>query len=279
MAGARDASWYLAENSFSADCPAPDAVSGDRFVGILGHSVAAGFGRFSSPRSRVREVRRLPVLFDLDDTLVDRRGVLPSWVADFATRHGLDDEEQAHVLGLVAERAYPSTFDAVRSRYRLPVSAQELWEGYRADIAAMASCPADVLDGLDELRAAGWRVGVATNGAVDIQRAKLRATGVAERVDGVFVSEEAGARKPQARHFALAAARCGAVLGEGGWMVGDNPVNDIGGGRSVGLSTVWITNGRSWPPGTPAPDGTVPHVRAAIDLLLQHSADDTGSTA
>jgi putative hydrolase of the HAD superfamily len=40
----------------------------------------------------------------------------------------------------------------------------------------------------------------------NIQRAKLRATGISERVDGVFVSEEADARKLQTRHFALAAA-------------------------------------------------------------------------
>lgn len=224
-------------------------------------------------------MQRLLVLFDLDNTLVDRRGTLADWAAEFTARHGLEDEEQAYVLGMVAERAYPSTFDAIRTRYRLPVSTDELWRAYCTDIADLVSCPAEVLDGLNELRAADWRVGVATNGAVDIQGAKLRATGIYERVDGVFVSEEADARKPQTRHFALAAARCGAVLGDGGWMVGDNPVNDIGGGRAAGLNTIWIGNDRSWPPDDPRPDHTVPHTRAAIDLLLLQSADHRKATA
>ncbi|MEU7732773.1 HAD-IA family hydrolase [Streptomyces griseus] len=219
------------------------------------------------------------VLFDLDNTLVDRWGALAVWAAEFTTRHGLEDEEQTYVLGLVAQRAYPSAFDVIRTRYRLPMSTAELWHTYCTDIAALVSCQARVLDGLEELRAAGWRVGVATNGAADIQRAKLRATGIAERVDGVFVSEEADARKPQTRHFALAAARCGTVLGDGGWMVGDNPVNDIVGGRSAGLRTIWIGDGRSWPPDDPRPDHVVPHARAAIDLLLLHSADHTRTTA
>jgi HAD superfamily hydrolase (TIGR01549 family) len=223
-------------------------------------------------------VQRLLILFDLDNTLVDRRGTLADWAAEFTARHALEDEEQANVLGMVAERAYPSTFDAIRTRYRLPMPTAELWRAYCTDIAALVSCPAEVLDGLDELRAAGRRVGVATNGATDIQRAKLGATGISERVDGVFVSEEADVRKPQTRHFALAASRCGAVMG-GGWMVGDNPVNDIRGGRSAGLRTIWIGNGRSWPLADPEPDHTVPHVRAAIDLLLLHSADYTRSTA
>ncbi|WP_329219686.1 HAD-IA family hydrolase [Streptomyces sp. NBC_01485] len=224
-------------------------------------------------------MQRLLVLFDLDNTLVDRQRALADWAAEFTTRHGLEDEEQAHVLDMVAERAYPSTFDVIRARYQLATSTAELWRVYVTEIAAMVSCPPEVLDGLDELRVADWRVGVATNGAVDIQRAKLRATGIAERVDGVFVSEEADARKPQTRHFALAAARCGTVLGDGGWMVGDNPVNDIGGGRSAGLNTIWIGNDRSWPPDDPGPDHTVPHARAAIDLLLLHSADHARTMA
>ncbi|MGW0879603.1 HAD family hydrolase [Streptomyces sp. NPDC002671] len=224
-------------------------------------------------------MQRFLVLFDLDNTLVDRRGALADWAAEFTARHGLEDEEQGYVLGMVAERAYPSTFDVIRSRYRLPMSTDELWRAYCADIAALVSCPVEVLDGLDALRGAGWRVGVATNGASDIQRAKLRATGIFDRVDGVFVSEDADARKPQPRHFALAAARCGALLGDGGWMVGDNPVNDIGGGRSAGLRTIWVGNVHLWPPDDPGPDHTVPHARAAIDLLLLHSANHASTTA
>jgi FMN phosphatase YigB (HAD superfamily) len=73
-------------------------------------------------------------------------------------------------------------------------------------------CRAEVLHGLDELRAASWQVGVATNGAASIQRAKLRATGIAGRVNGFFVSDEADACKPHAHHFAAAAARYGTVL-------------------------------------------------------------------
>ncbi|GAA1429327.1 hypothetical protein GCM10009601_44350 [Streptomyces thermospinosisporus] len=231
----------------------------------------------SEGQNRVQDMQRL-VLFDLDNTLVDRQETLTGWAAEFTARYGLGDEEQAYILDMVAERAYPSTFDAICTRYRLATSTDELWRTYCADIAASVSCPGEVLDGLEELRAAGWRVGVATNGAVDIQRAKLRATGISERVDGLFVSEEADARKPQTRHFALAAARCGTVLGDGGWMVGDNPVNDISGGRSAGLHTIWICNGRSWPPDDPGPDHVAPHARAAIDLLLLHSADYTRTT-
>lgn len=218
------------------------------------------------------------VLFDLDNTLVDRHGTLAEWSEDFVARHRLSEAVRQELLDLLGERAYPSSFEEIRARYRLVGTADQLWRSYCADIAAMVSCPADVLNGLDELRGLGWPIGVATNGAVDIQLAKLRATGIHSRVDGICVSEEATCRKPDPRMFALAAERCGITLAAGGWMVGDNPINDIGGGQAAGLETVWIADGDRdlWPTDLPEPGHRVRHARAAIELLL--AADTQGST-
>ncbi|MFD9602686.1 hypothetical protein [Streptomyces sp. NPDC059970] len=114
---------------------------------------------------------------------------------------------------------------------------------------------------------------------MDIQRAKLRATGISERVDGVFVSEEADARKPQARHFALVAASCGTVLGDGGWMVGaatrstTSAVDAQRGCTPSGSATAapghrTILGRTTW----------YRMHRAAVDLLLLHSADPVRTT-
>lgn len=76
----------------------------------------------------MQDVQPPRVLFDLDNTLVDRRGTLADWAAQFTARHGLEDEDQANVLDMAAERAYPSTFEAIRTRYRLPMSTDAaLW--------------------------------------------------------------------------------------------------------------------------------------------------------
>jgi HAD superfamily hydrolase (TIGR01549 family) len=224
-------------------------------------------------------VRRPLVLFDLGDTLVDRQAALADWATAFVVQHGLRVEAHGQLLRAVAERASPSTFDAIRARHRLPAPTVELWRAYMGHISAALNCPADILDGLDELRGAGWRVGIATNGGAGIQRAKLRATRIAEHVDGVCISEEAGVRKPQREHFARAATRCGTSLDEGGWMVGDNPVTDIGGGHAAGLRTIWVANGRSRLSLDHAPDHTVSRVRGAIDFLLLPAADTARSDA
>ncbi|MFJ6214214.1 HAD family hydrolase [Streptomyces sp. NPDC092296] len=208
------------------------------------------------------------VLFDLDNTLVDRQLTLAAWAARFRARHGLDLESERWLFDLLADRATPHHFARVRDRFGLSGSVQALWDGYRSDIAATMVCPPEVLSGLERLRAGGWRIGVATNGAADIQRAKLSATGIADRVDATCTSEEAGTRKPDPAVFREAARRCG--VGDRpleGWMVGDDPVNDICGARAVGLRTVWIDRGRHWPDGLGLPDHQVTDARAAIDLL------------
>ncbi|MFD3807726.1 HAD family hydrolase [Streptomyces sp. NPDC058619] len=210
-------------------------------------------------------------LFDLDDTLIDRRHTLSAVITRFACRHGLDAAERAAVLDLVAERARPDDFSAVRSTYGLSSSAEDLWRAYVEDTAELTSCPENVLEGLDTLRGSGWRVAVATNGPADIQRAKLRATGIAGHVDAVCVSGEVGVRKPDRGLFAAAAQLCGMSVEKGGWMVGDDPVKDIAGGRAAGLRTVWIGSPSQWPAAHTPPDRAAPTARAALELLVEHS--------
>ena len=128
-------------------------------------------------------------------------------------------------------------------------------------------CAPEVRRSLEELRGTGWTLGVATNGAGDIQRAKLAATGLTSLFDGICISEEIGARKPAYEHFEAAASLCGTRLSAGGWMVGDNPATDMEGGRAAGLRTVWVAAGRGWTDGLREPDVVVRGAAEAIEAM------------
>ncbi|MCX4801469.1 HAD-IA family hydrolase [Streptomyces sp. NBC_01214] len=212
-------------------------------------------------------------LFDLDDTLIDRRRALEATLTRFASRHGLTVDERDALLVRLDERAGAADFSVIRELHGLSPSARTLWQEYLADMAAFSVCPDEVLDGLDDLKGHGWRIGIATNGSADIQRAKLEATGIAQRVDAVCVSADLGLRKPDPRLFATAVELCGATPNGGGWMVGDDPVKDIAGGRSAGLATLWIGTPDRWPGDLHVPDLTAPTVLSAIRLLLEHTAE------
>ncbi|MDQ0408703.1 HAD family hydrolase [Streptomyces sp. NPDC000349] len=210
------------------------------------------------------------VFFDLDGTLVDRQTALSDAVTSLCRSRSLPPAADQWLRTQLADRANAADFARLRNSFGLEVSAADLWQEYIDLMAASVTCRPEVLEGLARLRAAAWTIGVVTNGAGDIQRAKLAVTGLADLVDGVAASGDLEIRKPDRRLFELGATRCGVDLAGGGWMVGDNPTGDIGGGHQAGLRTIWL-HGRPWPEGLPDAHHVVDDVTDAITILLNET--------
>ncbi|MFE9334808.1 HAD family hydrolase [Streptomyces sp. NPDC006925] len=206
-------------------------------------------------------------LFDLDGTLIDRQSALSDAVTGLCCAYALAPDAEQWLRTELFDRATTSDFVRLREVFGLEAPAAELWQAYVGLMAAAVTCRPQVLECLARLRAAAWTIGVITNGAGDIQRAKLAGTGLADLVDGVAASGDLEIRKPDRRLFELGATRCGVSLAEGGWMVGDNPTGDVSGGHQAGLRTIWL-RGRPWPDGLPAAHHVVDDVADAITILL-----------
>lgn len=207
-------------------------------------------------------------LFDLDRTLIDLDAAFIRWTEEFAWRHQLGSADVAWLLSLDRD-GYPHRevfFSKVRERCALTEPVEQLWAGYRQRMPDLVQCYPGVLTGLAGLRAAGWLVGIVTNGMADNQLGKLRRTGLAEAVDGYAVSGVEGVRKPDAHLFHIAAQRCGASLAVGGWMVGDNLVADIAGAQAAGLLGIWVDRG-TWLGHQHRADHVVTDVTEAIAIM------------
>ena len=218
-----------------------------------------------------RKIISMPLaIFDLDNTLIDRDSSFRRWTAEMVARHDLDPSEVQWLVtadgnGFVPRPAFMS---AVRDRYGLDDSLDTLLDQYRQRIVALVEPDPRVPAALDRLRADGWRVAIATNGATAQQWAKIRSTGLDAYVDAVAVSEEVGATKPDPRIFEVAAQRCGAHLADGGWMVGDCPTRDIIGAQGVGLRTIWLHRNREWEVPGATPDAIVDDVVQAVTVMI-----------
>lgn len=208
--------------------------------------------------------------FDLDGTLADRQSALSDAVTGLSRAHALSPDAEQWLRMELVDRANANDFARLRDAFDLEASAADLWQEYVDLMAAAVTCRPEVLKDLVRLRVAGWTIGVVTNGGGDIQRAKLAGTGLAPLVDGVAASGDLEIRKPDRRLFELAAARCAVSLADGGWMIGDNPAGDIGGGHQAGLRTIWL-RGRPWPDGLPAAHHVVDDVKDAITILLNET--------
>jgi putative hydrolase of the HAD superfamily len=212
-------------------------------------------------------VQRL-ALFDLDRTLVDLDTAFLHWAKEFAEQWRLGTDGVAWLASLDRD-THPhreAFFGQIREHFALPEDVGELWAAYRKRIPNLVRCYPGVPEALAELRAAGWQVGIVTNGMADNQLGKLQRTGLADAVDGYAVSGVEGVRKPESGLFHIAAERCGADLAEGGWMVGDNLIADIQGAQGAGLRAIWINRG-TWSGHEHRADHVVSNVLQSITIM------------
>jgi putative hydrolase of the HAD superfamily len=88
----------------------------------------------------------------------------------------------------------------------------------------------EVKDLLDDLRLLGIPTAIVTDLTAQIQFRKVVYFGLDHYFDYIVTSEEAGHDKPHAAPFQIALEKM-RPKGDCIWMIGDNPVNDIQGGR------------------------------------------------
>ncbi|MFF1902442.1 HAD family hydrolase [Kitasatospora sp. NPDC058218] len=192
------------------------------------------------------------LLFDLDNTLLPRDAAFRAWARDFLTERGLPSGDLDWLVTIDGGGYVPrsTVLSATQRRYGLDDSLDFLLAHYRRGINSHIHCPSRNIDALRAARAAGWTLGIVSNGSTRPQLEKIRRTGLGPMVDGWVISEEAECVKPDPLIFEIAAQRCGiAPTGDWAsntWMIGDHAPADIAGAELAGLRSVWLHHGRPW---------------------------------
>lgn len=86
---------------------------------------------------------------------------------------------------------------------------------------------------------------VVSNGTVKAQTKKLRLSRIGELMDGIFLSEQLGAEKPNSRFFDQVFEAIGPVDKNQVIIVGDSLTSDIQGGKNAGITTCWYNPKRA----------------------------------
>ncbi len=114
---------------------------------------------------------------------------------------------------------------------------------------------------LERLRAAGWRHAILSNHVPELPQI-VAGLGWTPYFDAVHSSALTGFEKPRAEAYRIALTAAREAGHPARWMVGDNPVADAQGARSVGLAAVLIGG---------SPDGAydwAADLPAVADLIL-----------
>ena len=106
-----------------------------------------------------------------------------------------------------------------------------------------------------------------TNGTRIAQERKLRVSGLADLLDGVFISEEVGIEKPGIGFFQRVFGQIGTYAPGEVMIVGDSLTSDIQGGNNAGILCCWFN-----PQGKPAPDSlridyTIGDLSQILDII------------
>lgn len=221
------------------------------------------------------------IIFDLDDTLIERKRMLEAFShpflhrffpdatgADYAHLHQifveLDDggwtsrPELFHRLYAALGKTSPSPDEAMLT----------YWSTHFADHIQLIP---NAEKTLHALRADGHLLGLITNGNPVLQNNKIDHTGFRSLFDHIIVSGTFGCDKPDPRIFRASLQALG-VTADDAIYIGDNLVNDIYGAHGVGMKAVWanyfgLTNHTEH-----RPDYEIHAITDLLELDLMHSS-------
>lgn len=101
-----------------------------------------------------------------------------------------------------------------------------------------------------ELVERGHRLYIVTNAVASVQRSRLQGSVFSELISGAFISEDAGASKPDRAYYDYVLSRLPGVTAENCLTIGDSLATDIRGANNAGLPCCWFN-----PQGKPLSEG------------------------
>jgi putative hydrolase of the HAD superfamily len=224
------------------------------------------------------------ILFDLDETLIDRTRSIAHYAErfqrDFTDRLApLSASTLAAVIFAADGRGYRPRAELCEELVRTlpwqtPPEAAVLQTHWMTWFPSLAVARVGLAETLTALQAQGIRLGIVTNGTAQGQRTKISQLGIRPYLSAVVISEAVQIEKPDPRIFARALAEVGCQASQA-WFVGDHPVNDVLGAAAAGLRPIWLTGVHPWPMGHPAPQW---QIGALIELVALVQSERSHAT-
>jgi putative hydrolase of the HAD superfamily len=219
------------------------------------------------------------IVFDLDDTLYSERDYVLSGFAAVANWASVN-------LGIERDRGYNTLFDLYTTGVRNntfnqwlvlhqienPAIVTKLLDVYREHLPIISPF-GESIDLLTKLTKS-YKIGLVSDGYLQVQQRKWAALGLNNFFDAVVFSDSLGREnwKPSTAPFKLVLERLN-IVPEFSVYIGDNPRKDFFGARQLGMSTIWVKRsdseyGELQPPGSEYhPDLTIDSLSQVLELV------------
>lgn len=129
-------------------------------------------------------------------------------------------------------------FEEYFGDFGIQVNGMEVDKLYRQYLNASAVLIDGAIDLLESLKGR-YPLYIVTNGVAATQYNRLAKSGLDKYFDGIFISEEAGAQKPQREFFEYCFKKMGRRDVENMLIIGDSLTSDMRGGNNAGIDAMW----------------------------------------
>lgn len=194
------------------------------------------------------------LLFDADGTLMDFKRAEAQGIEATFQIHRLPFDREILALyseinrrcweefesGLLAwDALHTERFCRLFAKLGIRADAQAVQATYRDELGKGAF----LMDGARELLLTlrkEHKIYIITNGVATTQRSRFQKCGLDQLVDGVFISEDIGCRKPQKAYFDHISAQIPDFSAGEALIIGDSLTADIQGGINAGIAVCWF---------------------------------------
>ncbi|WP_051786431.1 HAD family hydrolase [Endozoicomonas numazuensis] len=188
------------------------------------------------------------IIFDLDDTLHDKKATLNNYadylLNDRLSRFELCQHTFKHEFVTQNTIIQPKSqvFSTMASRFGFSAQLRDdLLKEFDSSLHEFSVAFDGALDSLERLKNNGSSIGCITNGRDFFQRNKIRALGLEHFFDFVLTSGGVGIKKPDLKIFRMGLEKF-TQCSHSVYFCGDSLLADIRPAKELGMVTIWKAN-------------------------------------
>ena len=185
----------------------------------------------------------MTIVFDLDNTLIDRNNAYWLWLEDSVLPRDIAIDKMTILY--YDNWGYTSRYHFYNwliSTYALTNTPKALMEQCAEELHQYLTINDEVLGVLQHLKQSHTLV-VGTNGSVKNQMNKLKTSGIIEYIQHIYVSEAISYKKPNS-NFYMHIQKCLNCNAEDMLMIGDHFKQDYQAPKQVGWQSIWLSYNR-----------------------------------
>jgi len=199
------------------------------------------------------------LLFDVDGTLLDFDKAEEEGIEGLLNHFGVpvtaENKHKYHITNkrywemlergeITRDRLLGQRFEEYFGEFGVQVDGNEVDKLYRQYLNASAVLIDGAIELLESVKGK-YPLYIVTNGVAATQYNRLAKSGLDKYFDGIFISEEANAQKPQPAFFEYCFEKMGRRDVENMLIIGDSLTSDMRGGNNAGIDTMWYNPHKS----------------------------------